>query len=156
MATPASSKPGDKLALQADGSFVVVHAGATLHLKLHADTRSVELLAIDEPDAGAKPAPVKIDWKASDVLDHLSRSNAAYILPFKITDAASFTTALRHFDGISQAMEGGATKPRVLLRADAVASLGTRADVDAIVQDSLGGAKRLSAHIVSYPKQRKK
>jgi hypothetical protein len=156
-ANPSSLKTGDKFLLQTDDTFTVSHSGATLQFKFHNDPRSVELISISEPVAPGKPPPVGIDWKASDLLDHLSRSNAAFICPLDITNIADLTNSLRYFKEISEGVEvGGATKPRVLLRSDALAGLGSRASFDKAVRTALGRSRTFDARIVEYTKARKK
>lgn len=158
MAAKAPSlKTGDEFPLQADDTFTISHNGATLQFKLLNDRRAVRLVSIGEPGAADKPPPVKIDWKAADVLDHLSRSNAAFICPLDITNVADLTDSLRYFKEISKRVEtGGATKPRVLLRSDALAGLGSRANFDKAVRSALGRGRTLDARIVKYAKTRKK
>jgi hypothetical protein len=147
---------GAKFALQDDNTFTVQDGRRTLKFKLHENPRCIELLSVTDASAGSA-TPVKIDWDSSDVLDHLSRSNCAFVYLRDVANIEDLASSLENFKDISKQIEaGGGPKPHILLRSDALTSLGPRAKLDKAMRGALERGHGLDTRIVSYAKMPKK
>jgi hypothetical protein len=150
----SSLEEGTTYPVEADNTFAVPYAGATLKFKLVAEAKAVELISIvkfasaaPESSATVLPPSSQIKWRPEDVLRYY---NACLLYPLGVKKIADLTDYLQPIKQFSEQVDPtGPIKPRIFIRSDIEAGRGSRTKFNKAVRRTWGRTAVIGTHFVS-------